>query len=273
MSVDGVENSQSTMSLSFITAATQDNAQYEFAVLQLELAESCKSAAESRLEAIKELQEKSKALTEAVVDLRTVKSLIQSNTQDDDNYYVSFKKFGGDISYSNISSQISRLEAAYDLVKNYSGNSDEHGYRIEVESRSLGDKIANVSMSGDKITVPGLSSYYDILSNFDNKYGYIWADELKDYLQIRINLLSAAQICSENGVDISSWPTSGNLTTSRVEVLIAQIQAAQEEISSDINTHMVFVQDSMSQYSSYLEGAFSAASEAVDIASAIAKQM
>ena len=94
-----------------------------------------------------------------------------------------------------------------------------------------------------------------------------WSEALVS-LTGRLAYLQVGDLCAEYGIEL---PTSGDLTTERIDTIIASLQAVQEETGSDIQQEMVFVQDFMGQYNSYTQGASSAISSAAETLKAVAR--
>ena len=76
----------------------------------------------------------------------------------------------------------------------------------------------------------------------------------------------ATSIISDCNITLSS-----NFTNDDLDSWIASLEATQEEIGTDIQQEMVFIQDYMGQYNSYTQGASSAISEANDTLKTVAR--
>ena len=64
---------------------------------------------------------------------------------------------------------------------------------------------------------------------------------------------------------------NGQVMRTDLDTMIASLEAAQEEVSSDVQQEMVFVQDYMGQYNSYTQGASSAISSANETLKTLAR--
>ena len=69
----------------------------------------------------------------------------------------------------------------------------------------------------------------------------------------------------------SSLITSGEVTKVRIDSCIASLQSIQENMGSDVQQDMIFVQDFMSKVSSYSQGAISAISKSGDTLTSIVR--
>lgn len=77
----------------------------------------------------------------------------------------------------------------------------------------------------------------------------------------------AAQVCNDYGIDYAD----NKITKADIDTMIASLEAAQEEMGSDIQQEMVFIQDYMGQYNSYTQGASSAISQASETLKTVAR--
>lgn len=77
--------------------------------------------------------------------------------------------------------------------------------------------------------------------------------------------VSGTSILSDSKVTLTSNPTTDNIKT-----WISNLESSQEELGTDIQQQMVFVQDYMGQYNSYTQGASSAISKSNDVLTALA---
>lgn len=110
------------------------------------------------------------------------------------------------------------------------------------------------------------------------------AEEGLEALQIRQKMLQAYELLltristsstdssakttlvDDAGISLKSQPTKDDVNT-----LIQSLEAAQEQVGSNVQQEMVFVQDDMSQFSTYTQGANSAISDATDLLKSLAE--
>ena len=76
--------------------------------------------------------------------------------------------------------------------------------------------------------------------------------------------VSGTSILSDSKISLSGNPTDD------IKNWISNLESSQEELGTDIQQQMVFVQDYMGQYNSYTQGASSAISKSNEVLTALA---
>lgn len=79
----------------------------------------------------------------------------------------------------------------------------------------------------------------------------------------------ACAVMDKYGIDHKT--DDGKVMRTDLDTMIASLEAAQEEVSSDVQQEMVYVQDYMGQYNSYTQGASSAISSANETLKTLAR--
>ena len=83
-------------------------------------------------------------------------------------------------------------------------------------------------------------------------------------------LLTSTSVSGTSILSDSKISLSGNPTADDIKNWISNLESSQEELGTDIQQQMVFVQDYMGQYNSYTQGASSAISKSNEVLTALA---
>ena len=84
-------------------------------------------------------------------------------------------------------------------------------------------------------------------------------------------LLTSTSVYGTSILSDSKISLSGNPTADDIKNWISNLESSQEELGTDIQQQMVFVQDYMGQYNSYMQGASSAISTANETLKSLAR--
>ena len=249
-------------------AGSTGNIQLIFAQLQMELAKTNKESALDKIEQIREAQAESAAITAAINALRNLKS----EMGDDDEISIS------DFGTINPNLTPEQREAQINEIKDFIAEAKDLQYKAKLgEDENNPQAALNEAASNENestmMTIE-MENYFKAHGlNYDDsgvsrrQNAGEWSEALVS-LTGRLAYLQVGDLCAEYGIEL---PTSGDLTTERIDTIIASLQAVQEETGSDIQQEMVFVQDFMGQYNSYTQGASSAISSAAETLKAVAR--
>lgn len=239
---------------------TDSNVQLVFAQLQMELAKTNKEAALDKIEDIRVQQRDSAAYTETINAMRTLSG-----------YDV--EKYGEiPTDPKALQAEIDACQAAYDDVKatyEEKKNDTAHTHKLSTATHEYWNNNQYVK---------GLKGYEDLQRGSDNKH---YPYELKggmDALSERLTALKAMQtvISTQTTDKVSVIDDCGitlksNFSSDDVKEWISSLEASQEELGTDIQQQMVFVQDYMGQYNSYTQGASSAVSDSSETLKTVAR--
>lgn len=267
--------------------------QFIFAQLQIELGIANKEAALDKIKYIREQQEESKRLTDAINSLRDIKSLMGDDELDIDKVgNLNVEDIDAEIQKTNeflSSAKELRDQAAlgakgstYLIFSQLSGNDLTDSQKINmagsVEAFDAGKKQAQENSKNARGECESTMMPADMESYFKSQkidyadYGVSarqneeeWNEAIKN-LEGRVAMLTLSSVCEQYGLEM---PSGDKLKTERIDTIIAQLESIQEETGSDIQQQMVFIQDYMGQYNSYTQGASSAISKASDVLSSI----
>lgn len=293
-SIDAAGGAQGVGSLNLSASGT--SVQLIFAQLQMELAKSNKEAALNKIDTIRQQQEQSRAITEAINALRNIKTQMG----DDDEFDLDklgkldvtdpegeIEKTEGFIKQANeLKAQAVLGEKGSDYKADATNTEKiEKAGSVEAYDKALAQAEANKQAQKklDSGKTPEAES--SLMTVEMEKY---FKDQGIDYngggmsrrqnegewnraitnLENRAAMISVKTICDKYDVEM---PTSGDLTKERIDTMIASLEAVQEDLGSDIQQIMVFVQDYMGQYNSYTQGASSAVSDANETLKTIAR--
>lgn len=269
-------------------SASGTSVQLIFAQLQMELAKSNKESALNKIQTIREQQEQSREITEAINALRNIKTRMGD---DDELDLDDVGKLDVTDPETEIKTTNAYISEAKELQEQAALGEQGKGYKsdasndekikeagsVEAYDKAYAQANANNTASGEKessmMTVEMENYFKD--QGIDYAIGHSsrrqnseeW-DRAITNLQNRSDLLQAKMLCDQYGIEM---PTSGDLTTERIDSIIASLEAEQEELGSDIQQVMVFVQDYMGQYNSYTQGASSAVSDANETLKTVAR--
>lgn len=243
--------------------------QFMYAQLQMELASSNKEKALEKIDSIRVDQATSANYTSTINAMRDLKGY------DCEKY--------GDLPTDPkaIEQELATAQAALEEIKQLqdtTGSYATSNYDSDSSCWRTTDATTNYFKSNENIS--DASGFDCMRAQNDNLHTQ---DELKsaqEALQTRITALENmqtivnAQTASEPSTSIisdCSITLSGNFTDDDLDSWIASLEASQEEIGTDIQQEMVFIQDYMGQYNSYTQGASSAISEANDTLKTVAR--
>lgn len=259
--VDAVNSNSSVNSLESMSVTGLTNINLIYAQLQMELSETNKDAALNKIETIKEQQEESKRITDAINALRSIKT----DYDDADN----IKNIGKFDNTTDPEAELATAEAYLEQAKEL---------QTQAQLGDSGDATAasaNKNSSGEKESTMMTKEMEDYFIANDIDYDDAgvsarqnsgeWDRAIKN-LENRCKMLEAATVCDDYGIDLPS----GEVVGEDIDALIASLESAQEEVGSSIQQEMVFVQDFMGQYNSYTQGASSAISKSSDTLTSVA---
>lgn len=254
-----------------ISSGSGKSIQLIFAQLQLELAQTNKQAALDKIDQIREKQQESARMTEAINSLRSLKT----NFSDDE-----LKKIGG-FNGGDYEAELKQCKAFIEEAKAEKAQA-EQGQKAMVDSLTSGDTSqmskaqANYQESGEyesTMMSTEMENYFKAnsidyaSSGVSRRQNAGEWDRAITNLENRAKVLEVADACQEYGVD---FPTK-DLSKEDIDSMIASLEAVQDELGSDIQQEMVFIQDYMGQYNSYTQGASSAISQASETLKTVAR--
>ena len=261
----GTQGVQNTSSISELSSSA--SVQMLFAQLQLELSKTNKEAALEQINEIRASQDSSKSYTSAINALRSLQSYdvekygeISTDPAKIQEELNSLNSAISDVS-SKINSSTTGNVALSDSTMAYIDTRKEEGY-------------FDFYRTSSKVTEYDTSK----LSNRDNEHSQAELQDglaaletrkaaLENYLTVLNSTSSSGtSVLSEANISIKS-----NFTSDDIKTWISNLESSQEELGSDIQQKMVFVQDYMGQYNSYMQGASSAISEYSNVLSTIAR--
>lgn len=266
-----VNNSGGISSISSdMNVGSNMSVQYLFAQLQLELAKANKDAALNKIDAIKESQKESARMTTAINNLRSLKSdwsddAIQTvGNLDVEHYDKEVEKCKAFIEEAK--AERAQAQAGQDEIKNFffSGKKEVDDAKANFnESGEYESTMMSVEME-NYFKANGIDYASSGVSRRQNAGE--WDRAIKN-LETRAQMLEVVDVCKDYGIKLPS----GDVSKEDIDTLIASIEAAQENVGSDIQQEMVFVQDFMGQYNAYTQGASSAISQAADTLKNVAR--
>ena len=206
-----INQTSSTSDVSFSEMSGNCSVQMAFAMLQMSMGELMKENAMGYTEDIQEAQEQAKQISEAIEQLRTVKSQVTSDEFKDLNTMD----------------------------------------KIDDKLSDLDDDIAKAQKKGDTDKVAELQQQ---------------KDDLEAY---KANLESAISAAQAMGVDTSGLEK--DINSDNIELVIENLESKSETATSSIQQQMVFVQDYIGQYNSYVQGASTAISDANSVLTNLAR--
>ena len=193
----GVNNNSGVNTVNSATLGPSGSLQLMFAKLQLELAETAKTQAMDRMDAIAESQDEQKLVSQLLNEARQAKADAKSGVGDDKEKTQEFK--------------VPKKDSNGNVMVDDKGN-------IIYESKTFKDSVPK----GNKAT--------------------FMSQDMVDYMELH---------------GLAYDKTSNNYSHSADEwdVAIASLEARLEELGTDTQQQMVYIQDYMGQYNSYLQGA------------------
>lgn len=243
--------------------------QFMYAQLQMELASSNKDKALEKIESIRIDQATSANYTSTINAMRDLKGY------DCEKY--------GDLPTDPkaLEQELATAKAALNEVQQLQdtdGSYASANYDSGSSCWRTTDATTNYFKSNEN--VKDASGFDCTRTTNDNLHTQAELKSAEEALQTRITALEnmqtivTAQTASEPATNILSdcnVTISGNFNDDDLNGWIASLEATQEEIGTDIQQEMVFIQDYMGQYNSYTQGASSAISEANDTLKTVAR--
>lgn len=269
-------------------SASGTSVQLIFAQLQMELAKSNKESALNKIQTIRDQQEQSREITEAINALRNIKTRMGDDDELDLDDVGKLDVTDPETEIKTINTYVSEAKELQEQAalgeqgKSYKSDASndekiKEAGSVEAYDKAYAQANANNTASGEKessmMTVEMENYFKDrgidyAIGNSSRRQNSEEWDRAITNLQNRSDLLQAKMLCDQYGIEM---PTSGDLTTERIDSIIASLEAEQEELGSDIQQVMVFVQDYMGQYNSYTQGASSAVSDANETLKTVAR--
>lgn len=249
-----IANRAAQISLDGETKITQQNVQFMFAELMMELSQNNKNAALEKIDLIRKSQLTSSNFTDTINTLRTLG--------------YDFDKYGPIPSLNTIQEHLTKTQQSIanldSAIKGLNGQ--------EKKLVSL-DPALNTYMQ----SLGKTSGYDDIHRGNSDNLHYLY--ELKgakatmearlDMLQKINNLLTNSenkQALLNSNIDFNTAITKDGLAA-----IQSNLESTQETLGADIQQQMVYVQDYMGQYNSYTQGSMSAISQASETLKAVAR--
>ncbi len=241
------------------------NIQLMFAQLQMELAQTNKESALEKIEDIRQSQADSAAYTDVINSMRVLED------------YDTAEYGALPTDPQALEQEIAACTAALEDLKSlYSSN--QALCDGSATSPTLWTKESSNDYWFNNANIKVAGAYAPLRNGYElDHYGY----EVKqgmEALSVRLEALTAMQtavtsttatggsVLSDCGISIN-----GSFTKDQASNWLANLQSSQEQIGTDIQQEMVFVQDFMGQYNSYTQGASSAISSASETLKAIAR--
>lgn len=262
MSIGGIGNNYN-MSVGNSLTSGNVSVQLIFAQLQMELAQANKDSALSKIDMIKERQAESKAITDAINNLRSIKTAYDN--KDD------IKKIGTFDKNAKFEDELKEANGYLAEAKTLQAQAKEGG-----DNKNSAQASQNKASSGEVESTDmtnAMESYYKKFGiDYDNsgkssRQNFNEWNRAISNLDNRINFLEAAVVLQKNGIEIPE----GKITSEDIDSLIASLESVQEQVGSNIQQEMIFVQDFMGQYNSFSQGASSAIAKYSDVLSALAQ--
>ena len=227
-----------------------------FAQLQMELSAVNKEAAMDKINAIRDSQTDSKTYTDAINALRTMS-----------DYDV--EKYGElPTDLETIQQEIKTATAALEDLEQYA---DGKTWATKQESTDYWYKNeyikAGEASAFDALRVGGEEDHN--LSEIEA--GIEAVSTRLEALKAYETLLTSTSVSGTSILSDSKISLSGNPTADDIKNWISNLESSQEELGTDIQQQMVFVQDYMGQYNSYMQGASSAISTANETLKSLAR--
>ena len=157
------------------------------------------------------------------------------------------------ILYTNNPKKYEIADIVVEGIKNY-----EDYVLIGLSGLSVGQVI---SVPGDEIT--------DAINQLRNLRQGLEKDDSKVSVSGNEQWNEACEVMDKYGIEHKT--DDGKVMRTDLDTMIASLEASQEEVSSDIQQEMVYVQDYMGQYNSYTQGSSSAISSANETLKTLAR--
>ncbi|MDN0055436.1 hypothetical protein [Collinsella ihumii] len=214
------------------------NAQLIFAQLQMQLAQQNKQQAMEKVEAIREQQDKSRACTELINGLRALKN-----------------------SYPSSVSELVALAGYLKQLNELSNSGGTLSNQLKNDLKSHGvtktDDVASAA-EATKARQDEIAASIGVTLTEEQRTSVTSAS----FKGIRIPQ-SISELASQAEYEFSAPKNAADgYTEEEIDQIIADIEAMQENLGTDIQQQMEFTQDYMGQYNSYVQGAASAVADA-----------
>ena len=246
-----INQAQSASGVSYSEMSGNCSVQMAFAMLQMSMGELMKENAMGYIEDIQEAQQQAKEISEAIEELRNLKSAASTYTN---------LPTGADL--DNELAQIDSTLAELESVEGSASND-----KTTTLSQESTDFILNT------LKTHGEDNFEDLLRGNDNEQ-FLYEIQggiasLEDYKAVLENYKSVLSDIEALGVDTT--PIESDLTTDNIEIMIENLESKSETATSSIQQQMVFVQDYIGQYNSYVQGASTAISDANSVLTNLAR--
>ena len=236
-----------------------------FAQLQMELSAVNKEAAMEKINSIRDSQTDSKTYTDAINALRTMSD------------YDVVEKYGElPTDLETIQQEIKTATAALEDLEQYA-DGDKPYYDEKNKTWATKQESTDYWYKNEYIKA-GEASAFDALrvgGEEDHNLSEIEAgieavSTRLEALKAYETLLTSTSVSGTSILSDSKISLSGNPTADDIKNWISNLESSQEELGTDIQQQMVFVQDYMGQYNSYTQGASSAISKSNEVLTALA---
>ena len=250
---------------SFASLEKTGSVQFLFALLQLELSQTNKTAAMEKINSIRDSQTDSKTYTDAINALRTIS-----------DYDV--EKYGElPTDLETIQQEIKTATAALEDLEQYA-DGDKPYYDEKNKTWATKQESTDYWYKNEYIKA-GEASAFDALrvgGEEDHNLSEIEAgieavSTRLEALKAYETLLTSTSVSGTSILSDSKISLSGNPTADDIKNWISNLESSQEELGTDIQQQMVFVQDYIGQYNSYMQGASSAISTANETLKSLAR--
>ena len=228
-----------------------------FAQLQMELSAVNKEAAMEKINSIRDSQTDSKTYTDAINALRTMSDYDVTDLE-------------------TIQQEIKTATAALEDLEQYA-DGDKPYYDEKNKTWATKQESTDYWYKNEYIKA-GEASAFDALrvgGEEDHNLSEIEAgieavSTRLEALKAYETLLTSTSVSGTSILSDSKISLSGNPTADDIKNWISNLESSQEELGTDIQQQMVFVQDYMGQYNSYTQGASSAISKSNEVLTALA---
>ena len=193
----GISNNSGVSSVNSATLGPSGSLRLMLAKLQLELAETAKTQAMDRMDAIAESQDEQKLVSQLLNEARQAKADAKSGVGDDKEKTQEFK--------------VPKKDSNGNVMVDDKGN-------IIYESKTFKDSVPK----GNKAT--------------------FMSQDMVDYMEL-------------HGLAYDKTANNYSHSADEWDVAIASLESRLEELGTDTQQQMVYIQDYMGQYNSYLQGA------------------
>ena len=231
-----------------------------FAQLQMELSAVNKEAAMEKINSIRDSQTDSKTYTDAINALRTMS-----------DYDVE--------KYGELPTDLETIQTATAALEDLEQYADGDKPYYDEKNKTWATKQESTDYwYKNEYIKAGEASAFDALrvgGEEDHNLSEIEAgieavSTRLEALKAYETLLTSTSVSGTSILSDSKISLSGNPTADDIKNWISNLESSQEELGTDIQQQMVFVQDYMGQYNSYTQGASSAISKSNEVLTALA---